>query len=209
MPRSFNPLDYSVLSSTLANELMSTDLVPLSSVEPFYGNGVYALFYDGPFRAYAPLAERNRDRPGSLPIYVGKAAPSTRKGLLLDPSAIDTKEVGRALYDRVARDHRRSIERAENLEVGDFTCRLLVLNAIWVPLAEAALIGRYAPVWNSIVDGFGNHEPGSGRESGKISRWDVLHPGRGREKYAPSEVSRHELETEVVSYLSAAIARGI
>ena len=70
MPKSFNPLDYSVLSASLANELMTTDLVPLSQVEEFYGNGVYALFYTGDFKAYEPLAKQNRKCPGSFPIYV-------------------------------------------------------------------------------------------------------------------------------------------
>lgn len=36
---------------------------------------------------------------------------------------------------------------------------MLVLNAVWVPLTESALIARYVPVWNSIVPGFGNHAP--------------------------------------------------
>lgn len=202
MPKSFNPLDYSVLSASLANELMTTDLVPLSQVEEFYGNGVYALFYTGDFKAYEPLAKQNRKCPGSFPIYVGKAAPSTRKGATFDPSAIDTEEVGKALYRRVANDHRKSVEAAENLNVEDFTCRLLVLNAIWVPLAEAALIARYSPAWNSIIDGFGNHDPGKGRGAGKISRWDVLHPGRGREKYAPSSHTLKSLEAEAYEYLS-------
>ena len=40
------------------------------------------------------------------------------------------------------------------------------------------MIARFGPVWNSIVDGFGNHDPGAGRRAGMVSRWDVLHPGR-------------------------------
>ena len=205
MPKSFNPLDYSVLSQSLANEIMSTDLVKLSEVEPFYGNGVYALFYTGDYPAYEPLAKQNREHPGSFPIYVGKAAPSTRMGADIDPSAIDTEEVGRALYKRVAGDHRKSVEQAVNLDVNDFTCRLLVLNSIWVPLAETALIARYTPVWNSFLDGFGNHAPGRGRINGKISRWDVLHPGRGREVYAPSEHGADELAEEVRRYLDEVV----
>lgn len=58
---------------------------------------------------------------------------------------------------------------------------MLVLNAVWVPLTESALIARYVPVWNSIVPGFGNHTSGKARAAGRISRWDILHPGRGRE----------------------------
>lgn len=206
MPKSFNPLDYSVLSRSIADEIMSTELISLADVEPFYGNGVYALFYTGDYPAYEPLATQNQKCPGSLPIYVGKAAPSTRKGAMMDPSAIDTPAVGNALYKRVAKDHRKSIEQAVNLDVSDFTCRMLVLNSIWVPLAETALIARYSPVWNSFLDGFGNHDPGKGRGQGKISRWDVLHPGRGREKYAPSDFGERELSEEVRRYLTEVIS---
>ena len=44
--------------------------------------------------------------------------------------------------------------------------------------AEAELIRRYGPLWNSVIDGFGNHDPGSGRYNQAKSEWDVLHPGR-------------------------------
>ena len=52
-PRSYNPLDYGSLSDTLARELMASELMPLSEIEKFYGDGVYALFYCGDFPAYA------------------------------------------------------------------------------------------------------------------------------------------------------------
>jgi hypothetical protein len=43
---------------------------------------------------------------------------------------------------------------------------------------EAELIRRYKPLWNTVVDGFGNHDPGKGRYNQSPSEWDVLHPGR-------------------------------
>ena len=43
---------------------------------------------------------------------------------------------------------------------------------------EAELSRRYQPLWNTTVDGFGNHDPGAGRHEQAISEWDVLHPGR-------------------------------
>jgi hypothetical protein len=43
---------------------------------------------------------------------------------------------------------------------------------------EAELIRRYKPIWNTVIDGFGNHDPGSGRYNQAKSAWDVLHPGR-------------------------------
>ena len=43
---------------------------------------------------------------------------------------------------------------------------------------EAALIKLNTPLWNTAVDGFGNHDPGSGRYEQAKSDWDVIHPGR-------------------------------
>ena len=196
-PRSYTPLDYASLSETLARELMSADLIPLVEVEKFYGNGVYALFYSGNFPAYREMADINYSEPGTLPIYIGKASPKTLKGNDLDASAVDARQSGSALYERVAQDHRSSIEKAINLDVKHFACKMLVLNAVWVPLTESALIGRYVPIWNSILPGFGNHAPGVGRKDGKISRWDILHPGRGRETQAVATADAHQLELEV------------
>lgn len=196
-PRSYNPLDYASLSETLARELMSADLIPLVEVEKFYGNGVYALFYSGNFPAYREMADINYSEPGTLPIYIGKASPKTLKGNDLDASAVDARQSGSALYERVAQDHRSSIEKAINLDVEHFACKMLILNAVWVPLTESALIGRYVPIWNSILPGFGNHAPGVGRKDGKISRWDILHPGRGRETEAVATTDARQLELEV------------
>ena len=201
-PRSYNPLDYESLSETLARELMSSEVVRLTDIEKFYGDGVYALFYDGDFPAYEKLSKANRSHPGSFPIYVGKASPKTLTGAELDASMVDTPEAGKRRYTRVAKDHFRSIEQASNLKPEDFSCRLLVLNAIWVPLAESALIARYVPVWNSIVPGFGNHAPGAGRAAGRVSRWDVLHPGRGRETEACSDADFASLSEEVRGAIS-------
>ncbi|WMP15970.1 Eco29kI family restriction endonuclease [Thiothrix lacustris] len=43
---------------------------------------------------------------------------------------------------------------------------------------EAALIKLNMPLWNTVVDGFGNHDPGKGRYEQAKSDWDVIHPGR-------------------------------
>jgi len=40
------------------------------------------------------------------------------------------------------------------------------------------MIRKYNPLWNSHIDGFGNHDPGKGRYEQAKSEWDVLHPGR-------------------------------
>lgn len=43
---------------------------------------------------------------------------------------------------------------------------------------EASLIRQYKPIWNSCIDGFGNHDPGRERYNQAKSEWDILHPGR-------------------------------
>lgn len=43
---------------------------------------------------------------------------------------------------------------------------------------EAALIKLNRPLWNTALDGFGNHDPGSGRYEQAKSDWDVIHAGR-------------------------------
>lgn len=175
-PKAYDPLNYSTISETMADALISCDLTALGSVGPFYGNGVYALFYTGDFAPYRRLSERNRDAPGSWPIYIGKAAPANRKGGI-DPSIVDSEKAGSALFDR-SQDHRKSIETVDNLNIDDFQIKLMVCSFLWVPMTETALIARFTPVWNTLLDGFGNHDPGGGRIGGKMSKWDTLHPGR-------------------------------
>ncbi len=98
------------------------------------------------------------------------------------------------LFSRL-REHANSIRTVEtyhrskdasNLKLHDFRCRYLVADDIWVPLGEALLIGHYRPVWNVVVDGFGNHAPGGGREQQARSLWDELHPGRSWAERLPS-----------------------
>jgi hypothetical protein len=71
-----------------------------------------------------------------------------------------------------------SIEAVNNLDARDFGCRYLTVDDIWIPLGESLLIARFSPIWNTLVDGFGNHDPGKGRHAGLRPRWDTLHPGR-------------------------------
>jgi hypothetical protein len=68
--------------------------------------------------------------------------------------------------------------QAENLSLQDFHCRYLAVDDIWIPLGEALLIEMFAPIWNTTLPGFGNHDPGKGRHNQQRSFWDTLHPGR-------------------------------
>ncbi|MCD4728885.1 MAG: Eco29kI family restriction endonuclease [Pirellulales bacterium] len=139
----------------------------------FFGAGVYAIYYTGEYPAYCKIAEINRNGLFTQPIYVGKAIPAgaRRGGLGLGTSP------GRALYNRLAK-HADSIRQAENLDLVDFACRYLVVDDIWIPLGESLLIHKFSPIWNTCLDGFGNHDPGAGRYKQQRSPWDMIHPGR-------------------------------
>ncbi len=166
MEGEYNPLDYDNLTRNVVDVLMRQGPYTLPPSD-FGGAGVYALFYTGPLEFYSSVRSPESD----VPIYVGKAEePGGRKG--------KTKVItDRPLFKRL-REHSASIEAAENLALSDFTCRYLAVTPIWVKMAERLLIEEYTPLWNTCIDGFGNHDPGSGRHKGEITWWDALHPGR-------------------------------
>ncbi|MDM5177994.1 Eco29kI family restriction endonuclease [Massilia sp. CCM 8695] len=169
----FNPLDKKNLGASVAEALLTKEVHPLGDVPMFEGAGIYAIYYTGDFQAYQQISRLNREENFQLPIYVGKAIPAgARMGANLELAA------GRVLQKRL-KEHAESVKAAENLDIQDFQCRFLVVDDIWIPLGESLIIARFTPIWNSAIDGFGNHNPGKGRLAGKRSRWDVLHPGRG------------------------------
>ena len=99
-------------------------------------------------------------------------------------------------------EHAKSIEQASNLNVCDFYCRYLVVDDIWIPLDESLLIEKLSPLWNQVLDGFGNHDPGKGRYNQERSAWDVLHPGRNwADKCKNHKKSADELESDVREFL--------
>lgn len=169
----FNPLDRVNLAASVGEALLEREPVPLDAVPDVVGAGVYVIYYCGDFPSYAPLSDANSNGEWKAPIYVGKAIPKGgRKGGL----NVNTKP-GKDLKNRL-REHRDSIVAAENLSLEHFSCRFLTVEDIWIPLGENLMITIFSPLWNSTIDGFGNHTPGKGRFNQKRSRWDVLHPGR-------------------------------
>jgi hypothetical protein len=154
----YNPLDKRNLGKSIADALLEKPVVPLSTINSFNGAGIYAIYYTGKFPAYQLITAKNKDNQFELPIYVGKAVPAgARKGGFLDA------DPGPVMYRRLSDDHARSIQQVSNLELTEFYCRYLVVDDFWIPLAESLLIDMFSPLWNTVVDGFGNHDPGSGR----------------------------------------------
>jgi hypothetical protein len=73
-----------------------------------------------------------------------------------------------------------------------------------ISTVEAALIKITQPLWNTVVDGFGNHDPGSGRYEQARSDWDVLHHGRSwAVKCKGKSSSRTEIENKIKLHFSA------
>lgn len=189
----YNPLDKNNLGASVADALLERSKVSLEDVEQFIGAGIYAIYYTGGFTPYRPLVTNG------IPIYVGKAVPpGAHKGNF----GLDT-DPGQALFKRL-KEHAESIRRASNLDIKDFQCRYLVVDDIWIPLGEALLIAKFAPIWNKIIDGFGNHDPGKGRYQQLRSRWDTLHPGRSwAHKCQERGETSEQIEGELIAYLES------
>jgi hypothetical protein len=194
----YNPLDKLNLAKSIEFELLRREPEALSNVDQIKGAGVYVIYYIGSFRPYYSIAAENKAGAFARPIYVGKAIPKGgRKGGL-------TKDASRglALRDRL-RQHKGSVEEAENLNVDDFFVRHLVVEDIWIPLGENILIETFKPLWNRAIDGFGNKDPGRRRATQFKSPWDVLHPGRKfAVKLADGGMTTEFLEQRVNDYLA-------
>lgn len=167
-----SPKFQSVVNDAI-NFFSATPVYKLPPPQQFLGSGVYGLYYTGDQELYSNIARANSDTC-TQPIYIGKAVPrGWRTGRNIGLQRQD-------LYKRL-QEHARSIQQVINLHVEDFHCRFLILTGIESDLVvpvEAELIRRYKPIWNTVIDGFGNHNPGSGRYNQAKSSWDILHPGR-------------------------------
>lgn len=161
------------LQKVINNALKYLDKSPTHSLplKKFVGCGVYVLYYNGMF--YDDLLSRNCEEYfARYPIYIGKAVPTGwRRG------RTSKKKNAMNLWKRI-NEHVKNIEHATNLDIKDFECRYIILDDDLIVPVEAKLIRNFKPLWNSCIDGFGCHHPGSTRFSQAASDWDILHPGR-------------------------------
>lgn len=153
-----------------------TPVHELPPPKDFLGTGVYALYYTGSNPLYRKYAELNR-LSYSHPIYVGKAVPKGwRQARISDSETTQSRE----LYSRL-KEHSRNIVVGDGLSLRDFSCRFVIFEnegSDMIGTIEAALTKLNKPLWNTAMDGFGNHDPGSGRYQQAKSDWDVIHKGR-------------------------------
>ena len=171
----YNPLEKANLAESIARRILESTVKPLWETSHVVGAGVYVIYYTGDLAFYKAVADRNANNTFGQPIYIGKAIPKGgRKGALSEDAAAR----GVALRDRLVQ-HPTSVKEGEKLKAKDFHYQCLVVDEIWIPLGENMLIERFRPVWNLVIDGFGNKDPGIRRKDQYRSPWDVLHPGRG------------------------------
>ena len=197
----FNPLDKTHLAQSVSDHLLRQPVIPLPPMRRFIGAGIYAIYYTGQFRPYRKIAQSaSGGGEDAIPIYVGKAVPAgSRKGgygLGIDP--------GDVLFRRLS-EHASSIQSVHNLNLGDFKCRYLLVDDIWIPLGESLLIEKFKPVWNIRVDGFGHHDQGRARRGQMKSAWDTLHPGRAWAENVerPNPKTAEQISAEVIAYLES------
>jgi Eco29kI restriction endonuclease len=194
----FNPLDRVELIRSVGRAMPSSPCEQLPP-ERFEGAGIYAIYYQGDFDPYRPVALAGAE----WPIYVGRAMPAGEQWGLAD---LDTSPSAK-LYERL-RQHHNSVKVATNLEEDDFQCRYLVIDDIWIPQAERLLIDHYKPLWNGVVNGFGIRAPRvnpgcmTGR-AGQKSAWDILHPGRPIANGRATGVSGVKIRARIAEHLDA------
>ena len=164
----FDPSNPKVVGRFVSLAMVAQSRHALSGINPFYGSGVYAIYYTGKFKPYLPISKTE------TPIYVGQAAPSIS-------NARTPTEQGDKLSNRLI-EHSKNISRANStLSLSDFEFRTLVVQSGWETAAEDYLIHLFRPIWNSetqLVYGLGKHGDAATTRSNKRSPWDTMHPGR-------------------------------
>lgn len=177
-----------------------TPVHPLPPPEAFKGAGVYAIYCIAKQGVYSKFGLEINRLSYKVPIYVGKAVPSGWR----QSRTSERDSNAQSLFSRL-RQHATSITDGKGLILGDFACRFAIFEGDAVQMiaaVEAAIIGEHTPLWNSVIDGFGNHAPGAKRVSGRVTQWDTLHPGRGwAEKMTGEKHSLNEIKRRVKDYL--------
>lgn len=133
------------------------------------GNGVYAIYCNSNI-----LDKYDVLKDGSYylnePIYIGKAVPRGWRS--------SRQEGGSNNLQKRLRDHFKSISQANNLNLNNFIYQYVILDGDLISSVEAEAIRQFNPLWNCVIEGFGNHNVGRNRLNQEKPEWDVLHPGR-------------------------------
>lgn len=201
----FDPSDPKTVGRMVSIALLAQPRVPLASIKPAYGSGVYAIYYEGPHPLYARISRTE------TPIYVGKADPT-------NGDASTAREQGPRLTARLI-EHAGTIATAEQyaaqqalpdglhgIRLSEFSCRRLVCATNAQLVAERHLIRIFWPVWNSDTSacwGMSKHGDAAKTRKNKRSPWDVVHPGRAwaLDSTLENKASPPEIEARISAVL--------
>jgi len=164
----FDPASPTLVGRFVALALVAQPRHSLDAIPQFYGSGIYAFYYNGPFKPYGPISNTE------TPIYVGTAAPAV-------PNARDAFEQGPRLSERITYHSKNIAKATSTLTLNDFEFRSLVVQSGWERQAESYLIHLFKPIWNKevrILSGFGKHGDSAAMRQHGRSPWDTLHPAR-------------------------------
>ena len=160
---------------------------------PFYGSGVYAIYYHGHSESAYRLLSRTE-----TPIYVGKADPA-------NPQAETIEEQGQALWKRI-REHAKNISKTK-LDISDFYYRASPIQTVMQASVEDFMIRLFKPIWNKeikICFGIGKHGDSAATRANKRSPWDTMHPGRRwAEGTTADQMKRSDIESRIHEHLQA------
>lgn len=197
----FKSPEYRSVVSSAVSFYESTPIMKFPISEDFFGAGVYGLYYKGNYRLYSRYMEWNASKY-RVPIYIGKAVPV---GWRKARANLNTRKSTNLL--RRLREHEGSISYCKELSVQDFSYRFVILEgeeSDLISTIESTLIRKYKPLWNNVVDGFGNHTPGEGRFDQAKSEWDVLHRGRPwAERCRGKEPDLEKIKKKINEYFSS------
>ena len=192
----FDPSNPNVAGRIVGITMIAQARKPLAYVEPFYGSGVYAIYYNGGFPAYAAISKREH------PIYVGKADPA-------DGASKTAVEQGNKLSGRLNEHRKNIVKAAATLRLEDFEYRALVVQTGWQGAAENYLIELFKPIWNNEVGicfGFGKHGDSPQTRANLRSPWDTLHHGRDWAHRDP-DMKDKRAEERIVDDIARHLAR--
>lgn len=187
----FDPADPALIGNFVALAMIAQERRSLAGMTPFYGAGIYAIYYNGDADPYGPISGTE------TPIYVGKADP--------DGGAKTVVDQGTKLHDRL-REHRRTIEKVAGIDLSEFECRALAVQSGYQAAAEAHLIRLFRPIWNNetkILFGIGKHGDSAKTRANKRSPFDTLHPGRAWAEGNEPTKSPDEIRAEAAAHFES------
>ena len=183
----FDPLSEEAIDNSILSAFKSQYTTRLDREIPYFsGEGIYAITYFGSLPMYAEICHNV--------IYVGMSKRRSSRSSL--------KPSKSPLYSRI-KNHINSISQATNLNPSWFEVSWLEMTEMFIDRGEQILLDTYKPIWNCVISGFGNNNPGSGRRAQKLSEWDMLHPGRlwASSHPTPSKIDLESAKNKIKNHL--------